>query len=209
MAENRKRYKKGELRLELGERATYRFSILSARQVSRVARIYLQKYGLTGNTWRVLSIVGYYGPLSATEVCRHASLEPDKVTRAVDLLVGKGYVRRRQDPRDRRKVILSLSAKGRRVYDAIEEIRYEMEREMMGILSPSELDTLYAILDKLEARSNEIRDNDVLTDEILNGSFSTPTRAVASRAAVARSARIKRPRVQAGSAKRRSSRKMR
>ena len=184
MAEKPKQFKKGELRLELGERATYRFSILSAHQVSRVAKIYLQKHGLTGNTWRVLSIVGYYGPLSATEVCQHGSLEPDKVTRAVDLLVGKGYVRRRQDPRDRRKVILSLSAKGRRVYDAIEDIRYEMERELMGVLTPSELDALYVILDKLEERS----------DEILNGSVTTPARALASRAAGARNTTIKRSR---------------
>lgn len=147
---------RGQIRLAQGERATYRFSILAARQVSSMASIYLNGYGLTGNTWRVLTIIGYYGPMSGTEVSKRASLEPAKVTRAVDLLAGKGYVLRRRDRNDRRKVVLSLSARGRRVYDAIEEIRYEMETELLSALTAGERETLYRVLDKLEARAGEV-----------------------------------------------------
>ena len=152
----KRRAKKGKVRLELGERASYRFSILSTRQVAQMSSLYLHRFGLTGNTWRVLSIIGYYGPMSATEVCRHGSLEADKVTRAVDILCKKKLVLRRQNRQDRRKVVLSLSARGRRVYDEIERHRYAQERELMAALSPDELDSLYGILDKIEARANEI-----------------------------------------------------
>jgi len=151
-----KKPKKGKVRLELGERASYRFSILSTRQVSQMSSVYFNEFGLTGNTWRVLSIIGYYGPMSATEVCEHASLEADKVTRAVDILSRKQNVLRRRNMQDRRKVVLSLSAKGRRVYDEIERHRYIMERDLMSVLDADELDALYGILDKIEQRADEI-----------------------------------------------------
>lgn len=156
MAVRKSRKKKGTIRLELGERASYRFSILSTRQVGQMASVYLNKFGLTGNTWRVLSLIGYYGPMSASDVCRHGSLEADKVTRAVDILVRKKYVIRRRNREDRRKVVLSLSAAGRRVFDELERHRYAMERELLSVLSPDELDSLYSILDKIEARADEI-----------------------------------------------------
>lgn len=148
--------KKGKVRLELGERASYRFAILSTRQVGQLSSVYLHRFGLTGNTWRVLSIIGYYGPMSATDVCRLGSLEAGKVTRAVDILRKKRLVLRRQNAKDRRKVVLSLSVRGRQVYDEIERLRYAQERAIMKALEPDELDSLYSILDKLEARADEI-----------------------------------------------------
>ncbi len=156
MPDGKAKLKKGEIRLELGERASYRFSILSARQVTQMAGVTLKQFGLTGNTWRVLSIIGYYGPMSATEVCEHASLEADKVTRAVDILSCKKIVLRRRNRRDRRKVVLSLSARGRRVYNEIERHRHVMELDLMSVLDADERDALYEILDKIEQRADEI-----------------------------------------------------
>lgn len=156
MTVRKSRNRKGTIRLELGERASYRFSVLSTRQVGQMASVYLHKFGLTGNSWRVLSLIGYYGPMSASEVCRRGSLEADKVTRAVDILVRKKYVIRRRDREDRRKVALSLSAAGRRVFDELERHRYAMERKLLSVLAPDELESLYAILDKIEARADEI-----------------------------------------------------
>ena len=156
MPDGKAKLKKGEIRLELGERASYRFSILSARQVTQMVGVTLKQFGLTGNTWRVLSIIGYYGPMSATEVCEHASLEADKVTRAVDILSRKKIVLRRRNRRDRRKVVLSLSARGRRVYDEIERHRHVMEIDLMSVLDADERDALYEILDKIEQRADEI-----------------------------------------------------
>ena len=96
--------------------------------------------------------------MSSTEVGRHTSLEPDKVAaRATDQLVRAGLVVRQQDPRDRRRVILSLSAKGKQGFnDAIEEVRRAIEIELLTVLTPRELDALYAILDKLDERAATI-----------------------------------------------------
>jgi hypothetical protein len=71
-------------------------------------------------------------------------------------LVKQGFVLRRQDAGDRRRVVLSLASKGRRVYEAVIQVRDAIEREFLSVLAPVEIAALYNILDKLEARSIEI-----------------------------------------------------
>jgi DNA-binding MarR family transcriptional regulator len=118
--------------------------------------MYSEKFGLTVSTWKVLSAIGRFGPLSATETGTRTNLEPDKVTRAVDALTGQGFVARRQDSGDRRRVVLSLTAKGKRVHESVSKVRDALEHEFLSVLAPVEIAALYSILDKLESRAMEI-----------------------------------------------------
>lgn len=146
----------GRIKIDLQQRTPYRFSLLAARQTRCLAEMYLQKFGLSVSRWKVLAIIGHYAPMSAKEVAERTSLEPEKVTRAVDGLVAQKFVIRRQDPADRRRVILSLSAKGTAVYNESETIRRAIESEFLGVLQPAEREMFYRILDKLERRAAEI-----------------------------------------------------
>jgi DNA-binding MarR family transcriptional regulator len=111
------------VRLNLNERTAYRFLHLAGQVMRCLGEMYGPRYGLTIGTWKVLSMIGAYGPMSASELGKRTSLEPDKVTRTVDNLVKRSLVLRRQDPADRRRVILTLSSKGTVVNDAIEHVR--------------------------------------------------------------------------------------
>ena len=144
------------IRLKLNERTAYRFLHLAGQIMRCLAEMYSPRYGLTIAKWKVLSVIGACGPLSATELGRCTSLEPDKVTRTVDDLVKRNLVLRRQDPADRRRVILTLSPKGKGVNDSIEQVRRAIEVEFVGVLNDDELKVLYAILDKLDERAAEI-----------------------------------------------------
>jgi DNA-binding MarR family transcriptional regulator len=137
----------------LDERTTYRFSILAARQTRCLSEMYVQKFGLSVSQWKVLPIVGYCGPMSAKEVGERTSLEPEKVTRAVDQLVTRGFVIRRADPTDRRRVVLSLAAKGKDVFKESEGLRGAIEAEFLDALRPKERAAFHRILDKLERRA--------------------------------------------------------
>ena len=148
--------KTGRARNDLAQRSAYRFSILAARQMRCLAEMYAQKFGLPVSQWKVLAIIGYYAPMSAKEVAELTSLQPEKVTRAVDGLVAQHYVIRRQDPADRRRVILSLAAKGKDVYHDSERIRGAIEDEFLDVLQPAEREMFHRILDKLEGRAAEI-----------------------------------------------------
>jgi len=146
----------------LDHRITYRFAKIAARHARAFSKVYSRNFKLTVNTWMILSVIGRFAPLSANSAGKHSSLEPDKVTRAVDVLVGQGYVVRKQDDKDRRKVVLSLSAKGKRVHDELNQLRDAIEHEFLGILTPAEVAALYRIVDKLEAQAMRLfNDKDV------------------------------------------------
>jgi DNA-binding MarR family transcriptional regulator len=137
----------------LDERTTYRFSILASRQTRCLSAMYIQKFGLSVSQWKVLPIVGYHGPMSAKDVGERTSLEPEKVTRAVDQLVDRAFVTRRSDPKDRRRVVLSLTAKGREVFRESEQLRGVIEAEFLDALRPKERLLFHRLLCKLERRA--------------------------------------------------------
>jgi DNA-binding MarR family transcriptional regulator len=112
--------------------------------------------------------VGRFAPLAAVEVGQFVSLEPDRVTRTVDVLVRQGIVARRQDKQDRRRISLSLTAKGKRIQEQIERVRYALEYEFLSVLDDGELETLYRILDKLEPQAKSIFTSDGAWQRIVN-----------------------------------------
>ena len=151
----------------LEHRTTYRFSMIAALHSRAFSTVYSKRYRLNVNAWKVLSVVGRFGPMSANSTGEHSSLEPDKVTRAVDALVKQGLVLRRQDPHDRRRVVLSLSVKGRRVHDELSQLRDAMEHEFLSVLSAPEISALYRIVDKLEAQAVKLFTNKEVWHEVI------------------------------------------
>lgn len=148
--------KSARVRSALDKRTTYRFSILAAQQTRYLSRMYIQKFGLTTSQWKVLPIIGYHAPMSAKEVSERTSLEPEKVTRAVDRLVTRGLVKRSADSKDRRRVVLSLAAKGKEVFRQSEEIRGAIESKFLSALDRRERAAFNHILDKLERHALEL-----------------------------------------------------
>ena len=99
--------------------------------------------------WQVLAIY-------PSEVAYHSSLEADKVTRAVDKLVAKNLVVRKGDRKDRRRVVLTLTPKGRRVYEEIESVRRAIERRFLSVLSAKEMNIFFDAMDKLQDNARRI-----------------------------------------------------
>jgi DNA-binding MarR family transcriptional regulator len=137
----------------LDERVSYRFSVIAKRLEQTLSDMHAKKLGISINNWKIMRAIGAFGPLSATELGGRTSLDPDKITRSVDGLVERGYVIRKDDEADRRRVVLTLSAKGRRVNDKIEMIAGAMEAEFLSVLNAEENKALRSALTKLEQHS--------------------------------------------------------
>jgi DNA-binding MarR family transcriptional regulator len=138
------------------QRIAYRFTLMASWQTRCLAAMYMRKFKLSVTGWWVMAIIGRYAKTSATNIVERTTLAPDKITRTVDSLVKAGYVLRREDLDDRRRLALTLTAKGRRVFEEIEDVCRILEFEFLSVLDPRELESLYAILDKLERRGREI-----------------------------------------------------
>lgn len=141
--------------LALDQRTAYRFAVLSAMSTRSVAHVY-KRYGLTVGGWRTLSLIGHHEPTYPSEIATRTSVEPDKVTRAVDRLVAQRYVARAVDGADRRRAVLTLTRRGRAVYAAIEGVRRAGERQFLAALTLAERRRFFALLAKLKSQARRL-----------------------------------------------------
>jgi len=75
--------------------------------------------GLTLAQWRVLSLLSGGGGHAMTEVAEFAMLPAPTLTKVVDQMVSANLVYRRADLSDRRRVLIYLTARGRRLYQRL------------------------------------------------------------------------------------------
>jgi DNA-binding MarR family transcriptional regulator len=76
--------------------------------------------GVTGRQRLVLRIVGLIPELSAGDLAAVLHVHPSTLTGLLQRLIAQGLLRRTEDERDRRRVVLSLTPRGARV-NALDE----------------------------------------------------------------------------------------
>ena len=99
---------------------------------------YSTKYNIKGESWRFMAMLASSAPISAKRLGEHLDMDQVQVTRALNKLLDNGYVSRRTDPGDRRKVILNLSKKGAEVYQAIVVKAKDLEDSLLNHIPLSE-----------------------------------------------------------------------
>jgi DNA-binding MarR family transcriptional regulator len=72
---------------------------------------------------RVLVMIASQGPLNLGAVARGLGVHPSNATRACDRLVAAGLLDRRDDPADRRNLLLQLTDQGRALVDDVMDRR--------------------------------------------------------------------------------------
>lgn len=78
-----------------------------------------KQFGLNPSQLFTLGLVGSTGNLSIKELRQKLSLPGSSLTFTIDSLEKKGLIKRQRSKEDRRQWLLSLSAKGERLYTAI------------------------------------------------------------------------------------------
>ena len=108
-----------------------------------------RKFNITLEQFHVLRHIrrGYQ---SVSDLAEQKQISRPAVSQAVEALVAKGLVTRRQESEDRRCVLLELTPQAREVLDAnYEENRIWMEARMAS-LTPAELASIRAAMDILK-----------------------------------------------------------
>ena len=81
-------------------------------------------------------------PVSLGAIGERLALSLPAVSRAVDGLVKRGLCTRTEDPADRRSKSILITARGRRLYEQVHEIRIAGIRNFVEELDPAERDAL-------------------------------------------------------------------
>ena len=84
------------------------------------------------------------------QLAERLSCVKSNVTQLVDRLEADGLVSRTSDPSDRRSRLAVLTDAGRTAYTKGSEIQMQAERELFGVLTESESETLHTLLGKLQ-----------------------------------------------------------
>jgi MarR family transcriptional regulator, transcriptional regulator for hemolysin len=100
--------------------------------------------------WLVLTNLKSAAWRSQNDLATAVGIEGPTLTRHLDALERQGLVRRRQDPADRRAVVVELTDEGHAMHARMLEVVIAFDRRLRSGLSQQEVDTLRALLDRLE-----------------------------------------------------------
>jgi DNA-binding MarR family transcriptional regulator len=132
----------------------YRLSVLSNTVSRKIADLYDREFGLSIWQWRVMAVLGESAGITATEIGQVTAMDKVAVSRAVAGLLDSGHVARKASAEDGRRSLLTLTAKGKGVYDKIVPIALAAERDLVNALSADEQEQLARLMEKL-ARTAE------------------------------------------------------
>ncbi len=120
--------------------------------VSRQFHAQLKPRGMPVPVWRVLSTLSDGDGLPVTELAKITLFKQPTLTKVIDRMSKQGLVERRASERDRRKVLVFITARGRaQIADLLARAK-QHEREVLAGHSDAEVDRLKAALHTLIQR---------------------------------------------------------
>ena len=135
--------------LNLDHFTPYRLSVVTNRVSSAIARHYSARFDLTIPEWRVMAVLGQTPGLPAREVSERTAMDKVQVSRAVASLLAAKRLARTAHAKDGRVAHLSLTLKGREIYDQVVPLALALEQQFLSVLNQQERKTLDDLLAKL------------------------------------------------------------
>lgn len=123
--------------------------IVLAQHLERSVEDALERHHLTLGQFDILATLRRNGPkggLTPTQLLESVMLSSGGMTARLDVLERDKLIYRKADPKDRRMVVVALTAKGRRVIDAATATRFREACESMPPLTRDEAHTLVCLL---------------------------------------------------------------
>ena len=110
----------------------------------------LQDAGISFSQLKCLGLLSNAeAPLSLGALSEDLGLSLAAVSRAVDGLVQRGDVKRQEDPADRRSKLVTLTARGRGIYERVVAVRVAGVERFVDELDPDQRDALGAALEPI------------------------------------------------------------
>ncbi|MFH0883068.1 MAG: MarR family transcriptional regulator [bacterium] len=106
----------------------------------------VKPFGLTASQAIVFGIIAKYQPLPARDISEHLAISAPAVARQVDALEKRDLVRRSDDIDDERVRLISLTARGEKIWPRISEILHAAHLNAVEGLDPQDVQSLIRYL---------------------------------------------------------------
>ena len=110
---------------------------------------------------RALVIIASRGPMHLAALADDMGVHPSNATRACDRLVAAGLLDRRDNPADRRHLLLTLTPAGRELVDGVMRRRRAAVGQILQQMLPAERAQLAVVLNRFAAAGGEPEDADL------------------------------------------------
>ncbi len=128
---------------------SYRLHLLHKLTDMESQDAYPRATGLSLSEGRCLATIGSFAPLSVNDLAGYANLNKGQASRAAQALADKGLIRKRSNSQDGRGVEISLSLKGKALWQKTMALIADRNKAIFGCLSAQEQQTLSDFFDRL------------------------------------------------------------
>jgi DNA-binding MarR family transcriptional regulator len=105
---------------------------------------------------RVLMLLSAMGEARMSDLAHQLGIAPSTLSSLVDRLVEAGFANRRDDPRDRRSVLVALAPGGNRMLDQFNELGADALRSLLEQLNDREIVTVNKAIQLLVAAARRL-----------------------------------------------------
>ncbi len=128
---------------------SFQFGFLS-KETTKLFNNKLSEFGITIGQLLVMNQVRVKGEIAVKDIAQNLRLESPTVTRIIDRLIRDNLLLRKEDEKDRRFQLISLTDEGKALIEKTIVIPYEYNDYLKDKLGPEKYGQLQAILTELE-----------------------------------------------------------
>src|SRR5215204_1902971 len=115
----------------------------------RVSDAHFSRHGVTADQFVLLACLAEQDAITQQELARRASSDPSTVRAMLVLLEGRGLVARERHPEDSRARAVTLTSRGRRLYERLWKTSEPIRAQMLSGFSADEARLLVGCLRRL------------------------------------------------------------
>jgi DNA-binding MarR family transcriptional regulator len=117
----------------------------------RLCDAHFARHGVTADQFVVLAALAEQSEVTQQDLVRGVSSDPSTVRAMLVLLEGRGLVKRERHPSDGRARSVSLTTRGRRLFDKLWAASEPIRAQLLAGFEPHEIETLVASLHRVIA----------------------------------------------------------
>jgi DNA-binding MarR family transcriptional regulator len=115
------------------------------------SQIYLKRFGIGINEWRVLSLLAIETETTANRICSVIGMDKAAVGRSLELLHKSGYASFKSHDKDKRSKLVAPTKSGLGLHDKIIQIALKREKLLLENFSKNDIETLISLLNRMRA----------------------------------------------------------
>lgn len=155
----------GTTALDLNIYVPHHLTVIANRWSRGSSRIYLKRFGIGVNEWRIISMVAVEPGVSAQRAGFLTSVDKGIVSRAVKEMESQGLITATQDKDDARKTSLTLTKKGYALHDRVVSVALERQKRLLDGLSQEEVLLLARLLGRIRENLPAVNARELERDE--------------------------------------------